>query len=97
LGLRPICRRPRSTEQREGDREKERVKERGGWLEHGDVLDQGCVPEEADNQDVDEEDYEEHNESLEAIAWGFAGCEVFKHLLSVNIFSATVPADDELV
>ena len=50
------------------------------------MLDEGCVPEEANNQDVDEEDDEKHDKGLEAITWRFARCKVFKHLVCTNIF-----------
>jgi hypothetical protein len=50
------------------------------------VLDEGGVPQEADDQDVEQKNNEKHHEGLEAVGWGFAVCEILKHLVSTNIF-----------
>jgi len=55
----------RAAEERKSNGEKERVKELVDWPEDGDVFHEHCVPEEADNEHVNEEYKEENDEPLE--------------------------------
>ena len=63
--------------ERHGDGEQEGVEQGRRRLENGDVLDQSSVPQEPDDQDVNQESDEKHDESLHALAW----CAAIKELL----------------
>jgi hypothetical protein len=65
----------------ESDGEKECVKECADWLEHCDVLDEGCVPQESNDEHIDEENNEEDDENLKEAGCAIDVKKVLDHLL----------------
>jgi hypothetical protein len=52
----------------QGDRQQECIKKSCGGPEHCDVLHKGCVPQESNNQNIDQENNHKHNKSLDAFS-----------------------------
>jgi hypothetical protein len=64
----------------------ERIEHRVDGLEHGDVLHEGRVPHEAEDEGADENGQHEHEKLLQDIILVFGLDEIVEHLLHTDIF-----------
>ena len=70
----------------DGNGEDERIEHRVDGLEHGDVLHEGRVPHEAEDEGADENGQHEHEKLIQDIILVFGLDEIVEHLLHTDIF-----------
>ncbi len=71
-------------EKTQGERQQKGVKKSCGGPENGDVLHKSSVPQKSDDQNINQENDEKHDKSLNAFACCSARSEILKHLICTN-------------